>query len=40
LNGRVFERGQMLDEEVKIHDVRPEEVEFIFSEVRIIRRWE
>jgi len=40
LNGRVFERGQMLDEEVKIHDVRPEEVEFIFREVRIIRRWE
>ena len=40
INGRVFERGQMLDEEVKIQDIRPEEVEFIFRDVRIIRRWE
>lgn len=40
INGRVFERGQMLDEEVKIQDIRPEEVEFVFRNVRIIRRWE
>ena len=40
INGSVFERGQMLDEDVKIHDIRPEEVEFVFREVRIIRRWE
>jgi len=40
INGRVFERGVMLDEDVKIHDIRPEEVEFVFRDVRIIRRWE
>ena len=40
INGRVFERGQMLDADVKIHDIRPEEVEFVYREVRIIRRWE
>lgn len=40
INGRVFEKGEMLDEDVKIHDIRSEEVEFVFRDVRIIRRWE
>ncbi|MBN2489313.1 MAG: type 4a pilus biogenesis protein PilO [Planctomycetes bacterium] len=40
INGRVFEQGQMLDGEVKIHDIRPEEIEFVYREVRIVRRWE
>jgi len=40
INGRVYERGAMLDEAVKIHDIRPEEIEFVFRDVRIIRRWE
>jgi len=38
INNRVLEKGESLDDEVSVHDIREDEIEFLFRNVRVVRR--